>query len=171
MAKATRNTKSATTGRKVGRPTKAEQTARIQSQQTMLIDVAVAAASAAVKSALGIDTGTVAAIGSVAQTAGTQASPSPQAKAPASSTSRATGKRPGRSVDPNSKMSQTRVFFNANKTKMERSALVKAAAEKFGYTPQTANTYIVNIAREEGFRFPTSREPRNSTAKRTGTNG
>lgn len=160
---ATKTAKNKTATRKTGgRPTNASRNAKIQSQTALIVDTAIAAASAAVKSALGIDIGNVTAIAATGTGQSADQSSTTQSKRSA--------KRPGRSVDPTSKMSLTREFFNSNKSKMDRAAMVKAAASKFGYSPQTANTYIANISREQGFTFPTSRGPRTAT-KRTGTNG
>ena len=137
------NRKTATATRRAGRPTNAERTQRIQSQQSQLIDTAMAAASAAAKAALGIVDGGVTSINQNANGAssGTPAKTAKQRQAP------------GRRTDPNSKMSLTRDFYDANlkaATPLSRSELVKAAAKKFGYSQQTGNTYISKIDNEAG---------------------
>lgn len=176
MATRTSKTASNTPARRVGRPTNAERQQNVASQQSQLIDMAVAAASAAIKSVMGIDGG-VQTIGvpqgtqsqsastgtaSTPQTGGNQTGGNQNAIGTAS-TSTATksgGSRvrqaPGRRVDAESKMSLTKVFYDENlnaPTPLNRADFVRAAAEKFGYSVQTANTYVSNIEKVGGYKL------------------
>lgn len=168
MATRTTKTASKTTSRRRGRPTNAERDQRVQSQQTLLIDVAMAAASAAVKTAMGIAEGGVTTIGvpqgSQGQSAGSATGSVSTSQAPqsnASTSTASTGQRrqrqaPGRRVDPNSKMSQARDFYAANMN-MERSDMVNTLTEKLDISKQVANTYVSNIDREHGYKLPRRR--------------
>lgn len=150
---ATKKSATKTAGRR-GRPTNAERASRLQSQQVLLIDAAVAAASAAVKTALGIgEEGGVTTIGVP------QGNQSQSASTSTTSVSNTSGRRkqtPGRRVDPNSAMSKTRAFYDQNlksANPLNRADFVRAAADKFGYSRQTANTYVSNIEKEGGFKL------------------
>lgn len=159
MATRTSNTKTASTSnRRTGRPTNAERNARVQSQQSLLIDVAVAAASAALKAAMGIADGGVTSIGipqaSQSQTA-TNATASTGQSA-SKTTTRKAKQAPGRRVDENSKMSQTKEFYDQNlkaANPLARADFVRAAAAKFAYSKETANTYVSNIEKAGGYKM------------------
>lgn len=158
---ATRNSKAAspTNARRAGRPTNAERNARVQSQQVLLIDTAMAAASAAVKATLGIIDGGVSTIGipqgSQFDTASTSTSTSAQPAATKTATRRQK-QAPGRRVDEDSAMSKTRRFYDENlnsQNPLIRADFVREAAKRFGYTPQTANTYVSNIEKASGYKL------------------
>jgi hypothetical protein len=158
-AKSTRNTRKST-GRRTGRPTNAERAARVQSETVNLIKVAAASYATGMANALGIDPSAVQTIGTVAQTGQAQpvtgtTSAQPAQTQPSGQRRTTARKAPGRKVNPDSKMSLTRQFYAENlklpaDQRLDRAAFVKAAAKKFKYTPQTANTYISNIERVEG---------------------
>lgn len=157
-ARSTRTTRS--TGRRTGRPSNAEIAQRAQSQTAHLIDVAMAAASAAVRTAMGVEAGVSGTVTTVGVPQGSQSQGSQSQTASTGSTTsqaqsqgRATRKAPGRSVDPTSKASQTRDFYAENlksANPLTRAEFVKAAAKKFGYSQQTANTYVSNIEKVGG---------------------
>lgn len=146
---ATKNSKTTkSTGNRVGRPTNASKIAAQHSQQSQLIDIAVAAASSAVKSALGIIDGGVT---TIAQPAAGNTT-----NAPARGTTATAKKSPGRKVQADSALSMTRQFYADNlkaANPMTRSEFVKAATAKFGYTKETGNTYVSNIEKEGGYKL------------------
>lgn len=136
MAKTKTAVPATATAKRRGRPSNASKAAAAASQTVNLIDIAIAAASSAVKTALGVDssTGTVSTVTSIAQ---------PSASAAAK-------KSPGRKRNPDSALSLTRKLYAENMAKpeskrMTRAEFVKAAAAKFGYSIQTANTYVSGI--------------------------
>lgn len=164
------------TGNRVGRPTNASKRAAIQSQQSLLIDTAMAAASAAAKAALGIvvDGGVTTISPPQASQSNTNTASKPQA-----STSTAK-KSPGRKVQADSALSLTRQFYADNlkaSTPLSRAEFVKAATAKFGYAKETANTYVSNIEREGGYKLvrrgtnTAARGGRARSTKATGTDG
>lgn len=156
--KSNRNTTTRkTAGRRTGRPTNAERALRRQSETVKLINVASASYAAGMAAALNVDPSAVQTIASVAQTGqSATASTSTSSQGQSQSAGRKTARKaPGRKVNPESKMSLTRKFYDDNMAlpeaqRLDRAALVKAAAKKFKYTPQTANTYISNIERIGG---------------------
>lgn len=153
----TRNTRSnASTGRRSGRPSNASKLAAVHSQQSLMIDQAMAVASAAAKAALGIIEGGVTTIG-IPQSSQSQSASGSTGSTGQSQTRSTARKSPGRKVQSDSAMTLTREYFAKNKNSMPRAELVRTAAEKFGYSKETGNTYISKIAKEEGFSFPTSR--------------
>lgn len=192
-AKSNRNTRNTrTAGRRTGRPTNAERALRQQSETAKLINVAAASYAAGMANALGVDPSAVQTIASVAQTGQSQSASTATTSQGQSqqTTSRRSGttarKAPGRKVNPESKMSLTRKFYDDNLAlpedqRLDRASLVKAAAKKFKYTPQTANTYISNIEREGGQKLVRrgtgagaargrSRGNSNGNGQKTGTN-
>lgn len=155
-SKTSKTTKS--TGNRVGRPTNASKRAAIQSQQSLLIDTAMAAASAAAKAALGIvvDGG----VTTIAQPQASQSNStgtSTPAKAQSQPRTATTAKKsPGRKVQADSALSLTRQFYADNlkaSTPLTRAEFVKAATAKFGYAKETANTYVSNIERDGGYKL------------------
>lgn len=155
------------TGRRPGRPSNASKVAAVQSQQSMLIDVAIAAASAAVKSAFGIAEGGVTTIGtgiaqpqgsqstSAGSQSGTQSGSQPQGRS-TRSTSSGAKKAPGRKVQADSNMSKTRAFYDENlkaATPLNRAEFVREVASRFACSPATANTYVSNIEKEGGYKL------------------
>lgn len=153
-----KNTKSTKTAAKTasrrGRPTNAERAQRVQSQQSNLIDVAVAAASAAVKTALGIDVAD--GVTSIGVPQGSQSQNASQSTGSVAKTAGRRKQTPGRRVDENSAMSKTRAFYDQNlksANPMNRADFVRAAADKFGYSRQTANTYVSNIEKDGGYKL------------------
>jgi hypothetical protein len=166
---ATRNSKTAakaaskTTGRRSGRPTNIERAAKVQSQAMHFINLAAASYAAGMTAALGIEGG-VQTLGnlpsSIAQSAqsasaGSATASTSQSSASTSGRSR-TKQAPGRRVDEGSAMSQTRRFYDENlkaANPLARAEFVREAAKRFGYTPQTANTYVSNIERDGGYKL------------------
>lgn len=127
-----------------------------QSQAAHLIDIGIAAASAAIKAAFGIDAGAagVTTIGA-AQPSQSQSATTATGSQAQTTSRRSARKAPGRRTDPNSNMSKTREFYAENlklpaDQRLDRAAFVKAAAKKFGCSVQTANTYVSNLERETG---------------------
>lgn len=182
-ARNTRNTKPASRGgRKTNAQRNAERLEAAQSQAMHLVEVATAAYASGMKTALGLDTGvagTVTTIGAATGQSATQSQGSQSA--PAQTTSRKR-QAPGRRQDPESKMSLTRDFYAENlkaANPLTRAELVKAAAKKFGYTPQTGNTYISKIDNENGRKLARRRTSSNGRSRgnqtggsqRNGTNG
>ena len=142
------------TGNRVGRPTNASKRAAIQSQQSLLIDTAMAAASAAAKAALGIvDDG----VTTISQPQASQSNTGNTSTASKSQASTSTAKKsPGRKVQADSALSLTRQFYADNlkaSTPLSRAEFVKAATAKFGYAKETANTYVSNIEKEGGYKL------------------
>lgn len=138
MAKSNTATATATTAKRRGRPSNAAKAAAAASRTNTLIDMAVAAASAAVKTALGVE-----GIEGVTTVATVQ---------PSANSNVVAKKSPGRKRNPESNMSQTRALYAANMNKeaskrLTRAEFVKAAAAKLGYSVQTANTYVSTIER------------------------
>ena len=124
----------------------------------------MAAASAAAKAALGIIDGGVTSIGipqgSQSQTAGQQQGNQSQSagqQGPASkSIPNRARKAPGRRVEEDSRMSQTRRFYDENlkaSNPLVRADFVREAAKRFGYTKETANTYVSNIEKQGGYKL------------------
>lgn len=164
-----------TTGRRPGRPSNASKAAAVQSQQTMLIDVAIAAASSAVKAAFGLADGGVQTVG-VAQPSTSNASASPAQPSTSGNTKRSSAtvtsigkKSPGRKVQADSKATLTREFYDANlksPNPLNRAEFVAAATEKFGYSKQTANTYVSNIESKHGYKLVSRSDPSKRGQKR-----
>lgn len=186
-SRSTRNTRNTATSGRRGRPSNADRNAAQASQTAHLIDLGIAAASAAIKATLGLDAsaGTVSTVGipqgSQSQSAGTSTGSQSQT----TSTSRGR-KSPGRRIDPKSNMSLTREFYAEqaklpSDQRMSRADFVRAAAKKFGCSTQTANTYVSNIERESGKKLLArrgtgaargrSRGNGNGNSQRNGTNG
>ena len=143
------------TGNRVGRPTNASKRAAIQSQQSLHIDTAMAAASAAAaKAALGIVDGGVT---TISQPQASQSNTGNTSTASKLQASTSTGKKsPGRKVQADSALSLTRQFYADNlkaSTPLSRAEFVKAATAKFGYAKETANTYVSNIEKEGGYKL------------------
>lgn len=169
MATRNSNTAQKSSGRRPGRPSNASKVAAVQSKQSQLIDVAIAAASAAVKAVYGIVDGGVQSIatpqGSQSQSASTSGSTSQSVKTGGSQSqgnqSATTAhppakKAPGRKTDGTSNMSLTRAFYAENlkaDKPLNRAAFVTAASERFKYKKAIANTYVSNIEKEGGYKL------------------
>ena len=167
----TANNANKPTGRRTGRPTNIERQARVQSQALQFINLAAASYAAGMTAALGIDggvqtlgnlphglatgSGIAASQGSQSQNAGQSQNASQSATSARVSTLKSK-KAPGRKVEADSKMSLTRDFYAENlnaASPLNRADFVRKAATKFGYTKETANTYVSNIEKEGGYKL------------------
>lgn len=163
MATRTSKTAAKSTGRRTGRPTNAERQARVQSQAGQFINIVAAAYAEGMKTALGIEGG-VQTLANMPQGIGTpagigiaQGSQSVSAATTSTTSKAVTGRKaPGRKVEADSKMSLTREFYDANlkaANPLNRADFVRTAAAKFGYSKETANTYVSNIEKEGGYKL------------------
>lgn len=138
------------TGR-VGRPSNAVMAQRLAADQSRLIEVVAAAASAAASGAVQafLGEGTVSTIGAAqaaqSQSAGSATSSAAQT-APASTTRRR--QSPGRRRDPNSKRSQAFAMYADQQGKMPRADIVNKMVADLGIQKNVANTYYHEAERE-----------------------
>ena len=146
-----------TAGRRTGRPTNAARKANLESKASQFITITAAAFANGMKIALGIDGGvqTLAGMPSgIGQAAGigiAQGSQSVNAVATPK-----TKKAPGRKVQADSKLTKTREFYAQNLAEtnpLNRADFVRKAAEMFGYSQQTANTYVSKIEEQQGYKL------------------
>ena len=143
MAK--KNSAPVATARKRGRPSNASIAAN--SQATRLTKIAVAAASAAIAAAL---QPALVANATAAQAAGNVTSIGKKKTT-------ANGKTVGRPVKSTSAMSIARDFYTANVSKMERADMVEKLHTLANITKQSANTYISQIDKANGYKLVSTR--------------
>jgi len=142
MAK--KNTAPVATARKRGRPSNASIAAT--SQATRLTKIAVAAASAAIAAAL-----QPALVANATAQAGGNVTSIGKKKTTAN------GKTVGRPVETTSAMSIARDYYAANHTKMERADMVENLHKLAKITKQSANTYISQIDKANGYKLVSTR--------------
>ena len=149
MAK--KNSAPVATARKRGRPSNASIAAN--SQATRLTKIAVAAASAAIAAALQP---------ALVANANANAAQAGNVTGIGKKKTTANGKTVGRPVKSTSAMSIARDFYTANVSKMERADMVDKLHTLANITKQSANTYISQIDKANGYKLVSTR--RNKTA-------
>jgi hypothetical protein len=144
------STKASKKPAKRGRPSNATIAARANTKRNSFINIVASAASEAAATAVRDALSDPSAVTTLGIPQGSQSStPSSAPRA------RLT---PGRRVDPNSKMSLARAFYEKHVNSMERSVMVEALHKKLDISKQVANTYVSNIDKQAGGKL--SRRPR-----------